>query len=287
MPSRRIVFRRLLIAVLSLSAIIAAFALAQTAAKKAYRTSPVGYSDTPFLPDGKWRVHDISRPQPRIVDPGTSSPQENPGRPPADAVVLFNGEGLSAWASTVKGQQVDARWKVENGYMEIVPGTGTVFTKEKFGNCQLHIEWATPTTFYGDGQWRANSGVILMGRYEIQVLDSHNNPTYPDGMAGSIYGQFPPLVNVARKPGEWQSYDIVFEAPRFEGDKLAKPAYITVFHNGVLVHHRQEIIGRMAHRRVGTYAPHGPEEPLALQDHDVPVRFRNIWIRRLKGYDEP
>jgi hypothetical protein len=139
----------------------------------------------------------------------------------------------------------------------------------------------------GSSQWRGNSGVLLMSRYEIQVLDSYDNPTYADGQAGAIYGQYPPLVNASRKPGEWQTFDIVFEAPRFEGEKLVKPAYVTVFHNGVLMHHRQEIIGRMAHRQVGTYAPHGPEEPLMLQDHDTPVRYRNIWVRRLRGYDQP
>jgi hypothetical protein len=171
--------------------------------------------------------------------------------------------------------------------MEIVPGTGDLITKEKFGDCQLHVEWASPAVVDGTSQWRGNSGVLLMNSYEIQVLDTYNNPTYADGGAGSIYGQWPPLVNASRPPGVWQAYDIVFEAPKFEGGNLAKPGYATVFHNGVLTQHRQEIIGRMAHRVVGTYAPHGAEEPLGLQDHDVPVRYRNIWIRRLKGYDQP
>ena len=143
------------------------------------------------------------------------------------------------------------------------------------------MEWATPATIDGTSQWRGNSGVLLMNRYEIQVLDSYRNPTYADGQAAAVYAQWPPMVNASRKPGEWQSYDIVFEAPRFEGGKLAKPAFVTVFHNGVVVHHRREIIGRMTHREVGTYAPHAPEEPLGLQHHDVNVRYRNIWIRRL------
>ncbi|MBY0374044.1 MAG: DUF1080 domain-containing protein, partial [Bryobacteraceae bacterium] len=152
-------------------------------------------------------------------------------------------------------------------------------------DCQLHIEWAAPTDIDGDSQWRGNSGVLLMNRYEIQVLDSWNNKTYPDGQAGAIYGQWPPLVNVARKPGEWQAYDIIFEAPKWEGDKMVKNPYVTVIHNGVLLHHRKEIIGPMAHKIVAPFKPHGPEEPFGLQNHDTLVRYRNIWMRRLKGYD--
>lgn len=255
---------------------------------KGYRTSPTGYSDTPVLPGQKWKVHDIDRPKPRVVTPGTESSQERPGLPPSDAVVLFNGKDLSQWGVIKRGSPdlQPATWKVENGYMEIVPGAGTIQTREKFGDIQLHLEWSAPTTPSGDSQWRANSGVLIMGLYEVQVLDCYNNPTYADGQAASIYGQWPPLVNACRKPGEWQVYDIVFEAPKFENGKLVKPAYETIFHNGVLMHNRKEVIGRMAHRVVGTYAPHEGELPLALQDHDVPVRYRNIWIRRLKGYDE-
>lgn len=249
------------------------------------RTSPLGYEDTPVLPGQKWRVHDLNRPRPPVVTPGARW-----GDPPSDAIVLFDGKDLSHWVQRGRGAEqgrlVPARWKVENGYVEVVGGTGDLITKEKFGDCQLHVEWAAPAEIDGSGQWRGNSGVLLMSRYEIQVLDSWENPTYADGQAGAIYGQWPPLVNPARRPGEWQSFDIVFEAPRFEGEKLVKPGYVTVFYNGVLVHHRQEIIGRMAHRRVGTYAPHGPEEPLALQDHDTKVRYRNIWIRKLKGHDQ-
>ena len=151
---------------------------------------------------------------------------------------------------------------------------------------QLHIEFATPTEIDGTSQWRSNSGVLLMHRDEIQVLDSWDNPTYADGQAGAIYGQWPPLVNASKKPGEWQTYEILFEAPKFEGEKLVKPGYATVIHNGVMLHHHKEIIGRMAHRAVGTYAPHADEEPLALQDHDTRVRFRNIWARRITPYDQ-
>jgi hypothetical protein len=273
------------------AALLLTTAGAQESKRKTQRTSPVGYDDTPVLPGQKWKVHDIQRPRPRVVTPGTESSQERPGRPPSDAIVLFDGKDLSKWVAQGKGAKrgttTEPGWKVGNGYVEVVGGSGDLVSKEKFGDCQIHVEWAAPAEIDGSSQWRGNSGVLIMNRYEIQVLDSFENPTYADGHAASIYGQYPPLVNASRKPGEWQTYDIVFEAPRFEGEKLVKPAFVTVFHNGVLAHHRQEITGRMAHRRVGTYAPHAPEEPLALQDHDTPVRYRNIWVRRLTGYDQP
>jgi hypothetical protein len=255
------------------------------AAKK--DTAVYGYTDTPVLPGQKWRVHDAARPHPRVVTPGTESTPQQPGRPPSDAIVLFNGKDLTGWTALDKGGPREPAWKVENGVLEVVPGTGHLVTQEKFGDCQLHLEWATPKEPRGAGQMRGNSGVMLMSRYEIQVLESYDNRTYADGQAASIYGQYPPLVNASRPPGEWQSYDIVFEAPRFEGEKVVSPAYITVFHNGVVVHHRQAFIGRMAHARVGTYEPHGPEEPLMLQNHGDRVRYRNLWIRKLRGYDEP
>lgn len=247
--------------------------------------NPVGYTDTPYLPDGKWRVHDLNRPHPRVVTPGAK-----PGDPPSDAVVLFNGGDLSAWNDSGKGSgggATEAKWKVENGYIEVVPGTGDLITKEKFGDVQLHIEWTSPTVITGASQLRGNSGVILMSRYEIQVLDSFNSPTYADGQAGSIYGQWPPLANATRKPGEWQSFDIFFDAPKFEGQKLSRPAHSTVMHNGVMLHHHQPHVGRMAHRIVGTYEPHAAEEPFMLQNHGDKVRYRNIWMRRIKGYDQP
>jgi hypothetical protein len=252
---------------------IAALLYAQNAKPK-FRTSPVGYTDTPTLPGQKWRVHDIDRPHPHVVTPGAVA-----GSPPSDAVVLFNGKDLSKWEPS--------KWKLENGYVEVVGGAGDLVSKEKFGDAQIHVEWASPSEITGTSQWRGNSGVLIMHLYEIQVLDSYNTPTYADGQASAIYGQWPPLVNASRKPGEWQTYDIIWEAPKFEGDKLVKPAFVTVIHNGVVVHHHKEVIGRMTHRKVGTYAPHGAEEPLALQDHDTPVRYRNIWVRRLTGYDLP
>lgn len=236
-----------------------------------------GYDDTPFLPGQKWRVHDSNRPLPRVVHPGNGAESTAP----SDAIVLFDGKDLSTWVAWDEGRLTPPRWKMEYGYFEVVVGTGSLVTREKFGDVQLHIEWATPAQVTHDDQSRGNSGVLLMGRYEIQVLDCHNNPTYADGHAGAIYGQYPPLVNASRGPGEWQSFDIVFEAPKFEGNRLLTPAFFTVIHNGVLVQNRQPAIGRMAFREVGTYAPHGDQEPLALQDHGVPVRFRNIWIRRL------
>jgi hypothetical protein len=256
----------------------------QQAKKQVAGDDRSGYTDTPQLPNQKWKVHDSARPRPPKVTPGMPLLQE---APPSDAIVLFDGKDVSQWVSIVKGQSEPARWKVSNGVLETVPNGGRLSTKEKFGDCQLHVEFMIPKEATGAGQGRGNSGVELMSRYEIQVLESYENLTYADGQAASIYGQWPPLVNASRPQGEWNVYDIFFEAPRFEGDKLAKPAFVTVIHNGVLVHHRQEIIGRAIHRRVGTYAPHGPEESFSLQDHHQPVRYRNIWIRRLKGYDQP
>jgi hypothetical protein len=243
-----------------------------------------GYTDTPQIPGQKWKVHDAARPRPRKVVPGLPVPSLPA---PSDAVVLFDGKDLSQWVAVLRGGKVqEPQWKVENGYMEIVPRTGRLTTKQKFGDCQLHVEWMIPESSGGQGQGAGNSGVELMGRYEVQVLESHDNLTYADGQAASIYGQWPPLVNASRPAGQWNVYDIYFEAPRFEGGKLVKPAYMTVVHNGVLVHHRQEVMGRAIHRRVASYAPHGPEEPFSLQDHGRPVRYRNVWIRPLKGYDE-
>ena len=240
--------------------------------------APVGYTDTPMLPDSKWRVHDPDRPQPKVVQPGICS------SPPSDAIVLFDGQDTSQWIGRDGGP---IRWKVEDGALETPHGVGNIETREHFGDCQLHIEWATPAEVDGDSQGRGNSGVFLMGKYEIQVLDSYNNRTYADGHAGAIYGQFPPLVNASRGPGEWQTYDIFFVAPHFDGDRLVSPAYITVVHNGVLVHHCQASLGPTDHRIFPTYnEPHGPKGPLMLQDHRNPVRYRNIWIRPLKGYDE-
>jgi hypothetical protein len=243
----------------------------------------LGYQDTPIIPGTSFRVHDGTRPQPRVVRPGTASVQEKPGEPPSDAAILFDGVDLSKWAS-VKGGS--AGWKVEGGHMEVVPGTGDIQTREHFGDCQLHLEWAAPAAVKGESQGRGNSGVFLMGLYEIQVLDCYDNPTYPDGTTAAIYGQYPPLVNACRKPGEWQFYDIIWTAPRFDGDRLVSPAHATVLHNGIVAHHHTALLGPTQHRQVTQYRPHAPTGPLRLQDHSDLVRYRNIWYRPLKGYDE-
>jgi Domain of Unknown Function (DUF1080) len=215
----------------------------------------------------------MNRPSPPVVDPGSAK------RPPSDAIILFGGVDLSQWRMK-DGEP--AQWKVGAGYVEIVPGSGDLVTSRSFGDCQLHLEWATPASAHGEGQDRGNSGVFLMGRYEVQVLDSYRSRTYADGQAAAIYGQFPPLVNASRAPGAWQEYDIVFHRPRFDRDgRLASPARMTVFHNGVLVHHDVELVGATAHRARATYAAHPDRLPLVLQDHGQPVRYRNIWVREL------
>jgi len=177
------------------------------------------------------------------------------GQPPSDAIVLFDGKNTSQWVEMGKresaGKTLPVSWKVENGYLECVPRVGDIATKEKFGDMQLHVEWASPVEIQGESQNRGNSGILLMSRYEVQVLDSWNNKTYADGQAGAIYGWWPPLVNASRKPGEWQTYDIMFEAPRFADGKIQKPPYVTLIHNGVLLHHHQEIGGPMAHPSFG------------------------------------
>ncbi len=242
-----------------------------------------GYNDTPQLPGQPWKVHDMRRPRAAKVTPG---PYFLEG-PPSDAIVLFDGKDLSHWVQMVRGGQTQAsKWKVEDGYMEIAPHTGRMITKDKFGDCQLHVEWMIPDGVIGQGQGRGNSGVEMMMRYEVQVLESHDNLTYADGAAGALYGVWPPLVNPARPQGQWNVYDIMFEAPRFDGDKLVKPAYMTVLFNGVLVQNHQAEIGTTIWRQVGHYTPHPPEEPLSLQDHNQAVRYRNIWIRRLASAEQ-
>jgi hypothetical protein len=224
----------------------------------------------------KWPVHDEARPMPPVVDPGPAGPS---APVPADAVVLFDGKDLSGW-TTAKG--APAKWLVKDGYMEAVKGAGSIQTVRGFGDCQLHVEWATPAPAVGSGQNRGNSGVFLMNTYEVQVLDSYQSKTYADGMAAALYGHYPPLVNVSRKPGDWQTYDIVFRAPRFDQNgAVMSPARFTVFHNGVLVHDAQELTGPTVHKARPPYKAHADTLPIGLQDHGHPVRFRNIWIREL------
>ena len=228
-----------------------------------------GYTDTPMIPGQKWRVHDAMRPRPKVVTPEASKTLGM--KPPEGATVLFDGKSTD---------KLNTKWKVENGYMEVTKGGCK--TKEKLGNMFLHLEFATPSEVKGSSQGRGNSGVIIMGKYEIQVLDSYENPTYADGQCAAIYGQFSPKVNVSLPPGEWQTYDISFQAPRWKDKVLVSPAVSTVTHNGVVVHDKQVHIGAVKHKRVGTYSPHAAKLPLTLQNHGNPMRFRNIWYRPLK-----
>lgn len=250
---------------------------------QAPRPADLGFTDTPMLPGLPWHVHDPARPHPPVVTPGAA-----PGAPPSDAIVLFDGKDLSKWAQRGPNTELlDPKWPVRDGYFETGAKTGSLVTRESFGDVQLHVEWATPSQVVGNSQGRGNSGVFPMGLYEVQVLDTYNNATYADGHAGALYGQWPPLANVARKPGEWQTYDIIFEAPRFENETLVRPGYMTVLWNGVVVHNRKELMGPTVYRNVAKYKPHAAELPLMLQDHSNPVRYRNIWVRRLRGYDQP
>lgn len=243
----------------------------------------IGYSDTPYIPDSSYRVHDLERPQPRVVTPGKPPSGDQPGTPPSDAVVLFDGQNLDGW-TTRDGKP--AAWKLENGFMEVVPRSGSIRTRVEFGSCQLHLELAEPAEIAGESQGRGNSGIFLMSLYEIQVLDNYQNPTYADGTMGAIYGQYPPLVNACREPGAWQTYDIVWEAPVFDGDTLVAPAHVTVLLNGILLHHHKTLQGPTKHRETTCYTPHADALPLELQDHGDRVRFRNIWTRPLTGYDQ-
>jgi hypothetical protein len=253
-----------------------------------------GFTDTPMLPGLPYHVHDPSRPHPRVVTPG-----RGPGQPPSDAEVLFDGRSLAKWTKATLGvpgnlgasgysvQSGDAPWKVENGYFEIVPGSGAIATRGRFGSVQLHVEWASPAPPRGTSQDRGNSGIFIMGLYEVQILDSYGSRTYADGQAGAVYGQWPPLVNATRPPGEWQTYDIVFEAPEIDGSQVRKPAYVTVFLNGIVLHNRKEVIGPTVYRDTPKYVAGPSDGPIVLQDHNHPVRFRNVWVRPLTGYDQP
>lgn len=242
---------------------------------------------TPFYGDPPdknhpWAIHDQNRPQPKVVTPGTFSSASQPGKPPSDAIILFDGTAasLEKWESDSK-EGGPTKWIAKDGAMECVPKSGYVRTKEEFGDCQLHVEWAAPVDVKGDSQGRGNSGIFLMGLMEVQVLDNYNNPTYADGFAASVYGVNPPLANALRAPGEFQVIDIVFRRPVYDGDKVLDPGYVTVFCNGVLVQDHTPIEGPTGHMKRTAPKAFPAKGPLKLQDHGNPVRFRNIWYRPL------
>ena len=241
--------------------------------------APTQYVETP---SGRWMVHDETRPAPPVVTPGVCG-QQTPAPPPSDAVVLFDGKDLSNWVDT-KGEP--SKWVVRDGYMESVKGAGYIRSKQEFGSVQLHVEFATPSTVVGTGQGRGNSGVFLQGKYEVQVLDSYENTTYPDGQVGALYGRAVPLANASCKPGQWQTYDIVYHRPTFDASgKVARKAVFTVVHNGVLIQDHVTLEGGtdwLGPHAVSEYAPHPDKGPVMFQDHNNPVRFRNVWVRELK-----
>jgi hypothetical protein len=210
-------------------------------------------------------------PEPAIVDPGMAGIGDSPGKAPSDAIVLFGGENLDAWEG-------GKRWKIADGVA--TAAGGGITTKQGFGDCQVHVEFATPDKVEGSGQGRGNSGVYLMGRYEVQILDSHDNKTYYDGQCGSIYKQQPPMVNASRQPGQWQALDILFTAPKFDKEgRLLTPGYVTVLHNGIVIHNHFELQGSTSYTEPPKYTAHGEREPLQIQFHGNPVRFRNVWVR--------
>jgi len=228
-----------------------------------------GYKDTPKLPWCDWLVHDPDRPAPRRVEPGPVGPSLPP---PADAVVLFSGSDAAAW-------QTPHDWKIADGHL--IAGDAKLSTREQFGDIQLHLEWMPPANFTGSWSNQGNNGVFLMGLYELQIFDSYNVKIYPDGATGAIYGQTPPRVEATRPPGQWQTYDIVFFAPRFANGKLVTPARVTALVNGILVQHNEEIHGETGHRKLPEYLQKVSTGPLALGGHGCAIRFRNIWLRRL------
>ena len=249
---------------------------AQTAKKK----EVIQYVETDT---GRWMIHDENRPAPPVITPGVCGSDMRAGLPPSDAVVLFDGKDLSNWMN-MKGEP--SKWIVRDGYMESVKGAGNIRTREQFGSCQLHVEFATPSVVTGSGQGRGNSGVYLQGMYEIQILDSFENKTYPDGQCGALYGRALPLVNASCRPGQWQTYEVIYRRPLFDSTgKVTRKAVFTVFHNGVLIQDHVALEGGtnwISAHAVTDYIPHEDRGPLVLQDHTNPVRFRNVWIRELK-----
>lgn len=235
-----------------------------------------GFKDTPILPGGKWHVHDPDRPAPAVVTPAAKA-----GGVPSDAIVLFDGTSMNAW----HGER--GPWTLDKGVMTVPSrassgGENNLISRQEFGDVQLHLEFRSPNPPTKSSQDRGNSGIWFMQRYEVQILDGYRNATYADGTVGSVYAWKPPLVNPSRPPGDWQSYDIIFERPRFAADgRLLRPAYVTAILNGVLVQNHQAMLGTTAWRKVARYQAHADKAPIQLQDHDSPVSFRNIWVRPL------
>jgi hypothetical protein len=241
-----------------------------------------GWLGEPPIPP-RWRQHDIHRPRPPVAEPVAASAAAAVA--PKDAVVLFGGAKLDAWQKSEGGP---AGWTVKDGYFEVAPGSGSIQTKAEFGDIQLHVEWAAPDPPAGKGQDRGNSGIFLMGQFEVQVIDSYKADTYADGQVGAIYGQYPPLFNAARPPGEWQSYEIAFRRPRFDqAGKLLEPARLTVFLNGILVQNNEQPWGQTSWLEPNPYDPSVLRGPIQLQDHGHRVRFRNIWLRNLPERPAP
>jgi hypothetical protein len=217
---------------------------------------------------------EVWKPVPKKVTAGTTAADA-----PSDAIVLFNGSNTSEWKDK-NGQAI--KWTVADNALTVKPGSGDITSVKSFGDCQLHIEWRSPSVVKGEGQGRGNSGIFLMGKYELQVLDSYESKTYSNGQAGSIYKQLIPLANATRKPGEWQTYDIIFTAPRFyEDGSLKSQAKITVLHNGVLIQNNVSLLGETKYIGIPTYEKHEEKRPIILQDHGDLVSFRNIWIREI------
>ena len=265
MNHRRNVAVVILTAVLALLLTYSAATVAAELVKAKNGSGIVGYKDTPVLPWCGYHVHDPDRPVPPQVQTG-------PHGVPSDAVVLFAGDNLSQWRKST--------WKIEDG--ELVAVSGNLTTKESFGDVQLHLEWQAPNPPIGTDWDHGNNGVLLMSLFEIQIFDTYSTPLYPDGQAASVYGQTPPMVNACRRPGQWQTYDIIFFAPVFKNGKIENPARVTMLHNGVLVHHNQPIYGPTGHRIEPRYdQPIASKRPLSLSAHNNPVHFRNIWLRRL------
>ena len=263
--------------ILSRSTLLSGLVLAVTAP-----LSPAAFYGDPPDATHPWAIHDENRPQPARVEPGTFSSQEQPGKPPSDAVILFDGTPatLKNWVSDKDPNQA-TKWEVKDGSLQCVPGSGYVRTKQEWGDCQLHVEWSAPSKVEGNSQGRGNSGIFPMGQVEVQVLDNFNNPTYADGFAGSVYGVNPPMANAVRAPGEWQVYDIVFRRPVFKDGKMVEDGYLTVFVNGVLTQDHTPLEGGGGHKARSKDRPFPEKGPLKLQDHGNPVRYRNIWYRPL------